>query len=85
MTSSMKVKASKKGRGRIRCYLIYELVRDGRGHRAIMRNYRAFLAVVLLSKAITCTCTASAAVFVVKDNYFKGEIDDVEWLYNDVL
>jgi hypothetical protein len=85
MFASMKVKASKNGRGRIRCYLVYELVRDGRRRRAIMRNYRAFLAIVLFSTTITNNCAASAAVFMVKDRYFKGEIDDVDWLYNDVL
>jgi hypothetical protein len=81
----MKVKASKKGMGRIRCYLIYELVRDGHERMPIMRNYRTFLAVEVFSTTITNTCTASATLFMVKSSRFTGEIDDVEWLHTDIL
>jgi hypothetical protein len=82
---TMTVKASKWGMGKVRCYLIYELVRDKHERMPLMRNYRTFLAIEVYNMTITNTRTASATVFMVKSRRFTGEMDDVEWLHNDVL
>jgi hypothetical protein len=82
---SMKIRASKKGMGRIRCYLIYELVRNGQEHISIMRNYRVFLAIKMYYKNITHTCTASVAMFMVKSCRFTGDTNEVKRLYDDIL
>jgi hypothetical protein len=81
----MKVKASGMGLGKIRCYLVYELVRDGHERMPMMRNYRTFLAIEVFSTTITKSCIASTAIFMVKSRRFIGERDDVEWLHNDIL
>jgi hypothetical protein len=82
---SMKIGSSKKNIGPIRCCLTYELVKDGQEYMAMMGNYRAFLAIEVFSTTIVNACTVSAVVFIVKDRAFAGEIDDVEWLHDDVL
>jgi hypothetical protein len=79
------ISASMNRIGRIRCYLMYELVRNGRERMMIMRNYRAFLAIEVFSTTITKNCTASATVFIVKDPKFTGDRRDVDWLHIDVL
>jgi hypothetical protein len=81
----MRIKASMNGLGKIRCYLTYELVRNGQERLPTMRSYRTFLAIEVFSTTITRTCAASAAVFMVKSRRFTGEIGDVEWLHDDVL
>jgi hypothetical protein len=82
---SMKISASRKGIGPIRCCLIYEVARDGQKRMEIMRNYRVFLAIEVFSTTNTNVCTASAVLFMVKSHSFTGEIDDMERLHDDIL
>jgi hypothetical protein len=73
------------GTRRIVCYLMCELVRDGQERLPMMRNYRTFLAIEVFSAAVINTCTVLAAVFMVKSSRFTGEMDDAEWLHDDIL
>jgi hypothetical protein len=84
-TLRMKVEGSMIDLEKIRCYLIYELVRDEHERMLMMRNYRIFLAIEVFSTTDAYRCIVSAALFMVKSCRFTGEIDDVAWLRNDIL
>jgi hypothetical protein len=72
-------------KGKIRCYLVYELVLKDQERIPIMKNQRAFIAVEVYSEQSSTKCTVSAVVFMVKSSRFTGNIDNVDWLHKDLL
>jgi hypothetical protein len=72
-------------RKQLHCYLVYELVLQGRERMPMIKNQRAFIAAEVYSETSSKKLTVSVVVFMVKSSQFTGDSGDVGRLHKDLL